>query len=229
MPLLNDFISLFYPDICLACGKSLSKGEDTLCTVCMGELPVTGFHKWAENPVAEAFWGKQQIKAATALYYFHKGSRIQHLIHQLKYKGKQEIGIYLGKLYGHELQATEQFADVDYIVPVPLHPAKLRKRGYNQSECFAAGLEESMNAKMDTKNLIRATETSTQTKKSRIERWQNVQSVFQIKDEKLFENKHILVVDDVITTGATMEGCLEKLKDIKGIRLSVAAIAVAGD
>ena len=225
MPLLNDFISLFYPDICLACGKNLSKGEDTLCTICMSELPATGFHKWAENPVAEAFWGKQQIARAIDLYYFHTGRRIQ----QLKYKGKQEIGVYLGKLYGHELQAAGQFADVDYIVPVPLHPAKLRKRGYNQSECFAAGLEESMNAKMDTKNLIRATETSTQTKKSRIERWQNVQSVFQIKDEKLFENKHILVVDDVITTGATMEGCLEKLKDIKGIRLSVAAIAVAGD
>ncbi len=227
MSYFHDFISLFYPDTCLACGFNLKRQEEVLCTSCMYQLPKTGFHKQHLNPVHELFWGKQQLYAATAMFFFHKKSKVQHLIHQLKYKGKQEIGVFLGQVYGAELQSEALFADVDFIVPVPLHPSKLKKRGYNQSETFAKGLSETMKATMNTTNLLRTTATETQTRKSRIERWKNVQSVFTISDEEMFKNKHILLVDDVITTGSTMEGCIERMKNIEGIRISVAAIAVA--
>ena len=145
----------------------------------------------------------------------------------MKYKGKNEIGIFIGKLYGKDLAATEGFNTVNYIVPVPLHPKKQKIRGYNQSEMFALGLAESMKIPVDTHTLIKTTATETQTKKSRFSRWENVKEVFAVQDTDHFKNKHILLVDDVITTGATIESCVTKLQQAEGIKISVVSMAFA--
>lgn len=149
----------------------------------------------------------------------------QTLVHRLKYKGEKEVGVYLGKLLGRELSESEFFCDADVLLPVPLHPAKLKKRGYNQSEVIALGMEKSMKAKLDANILFRKVHTSTQTRKSRYERWENVKDIFGIRNPHLLENKHVILVDDVITTGATLEACAEILLDIPGVKLSVASLA----
>ncbi len=229
MFMLNDFISLIFPQVCVSCGNSLYKNEHTLCTYCVYHLPKTNFHLQKDNPIAKIFWGRINIHAAAAFYGFNKGGRVQRLIHQLKYKGRKEVGFAVGKLYGYELKKSEQFKTVNAIVPVPLHPKKIKKRGYNQSESFAEGLAASMELEADLKTLFRAHESETQTKKSRFSRWQNVESIFQLNDLKNLEGKHVLLVDDVITTGATLEACAQTLQRIPGIRISVATIAYASN
>lgn len=225
--MLNDFISLIFPNVCASCGKSLFQKEHSICTWCAYHLPRTDFHKHNDNPIAKIFWGRVNIYAAAAFYNFGKGGKVQHLVHQLKYKGQKEIGVSLGKLYGFDLKKSEEFATVDTIIPVPLHPKRKRQRGYNQSEFFAQGLSESMKVVTDFKTLFRALESQTQTKRSRFSRWKNVESVFQLKNAKRLEGKHILLVDDVITTGATLEACAHTLLKIPGVRVSVATIAYA--
>ena len=163
----------------------------------------------------------------TALYFYRKGGKVQTLIHHLKYHGHNEIGVFLGQLYGGQLKGSDYFKDVDIVIPIPLHKAKLKKRGFNQSESFASGLAETMKITVDTSSVFRNIETSTQTKKSRYKRWENVNEIFEIKENCGLENKHVLIVDDVITTGATMEACINVLNKVDGIRISVAAIAFA--
>ena len=137
--MLNDFISLFFPDLCLACGEPLNKSEKFICTRCEFHLPKTNFHSDSENPVAQLFWGKFELEAASSLYYFQKESKVQHLIHALKYKGHHKLGVFIGNNYGLTLKDADLFENIDFIIPVPLHKKKLRKRGYNQSEAFAKG------------------------------------------------------------------------------------------
>ena len=225
--MLQDFISLFYPMICMACGKSLYKYEYCLCTYCIYHLPKTNFHLQEINPVIKLFWGRVNIQAASAYYNFSKGGKIQHLIHELKYHGQKEIGITLGKLYAKDLELSPLFNGLDIIIPIPLHPKKLRKRGYNQSECFASGLSKMLNIGVDTKNVYRAQASETQTKKTRFNRWKNVEDIFKIKEAEKLEGKHILLVDDVITTGSTFEACAQALLGIRNTKVSVAAIAYA--
>lgn len=227
--MLNDFISLIFPQVCASCGNSLYKNEQTLCTYCVYHLPKTNFHLNNDNPVAKIFWGRVDILSAGAFYGFNKGGRVQHIIHQLKYKGRKEVGFAVGKLYGYELKMCDSFKSVDTIIPVPLHPKKIKKRGYNQSEAFAEGLAASMEVPANVKTLFRAYESETQTKKSRFSRWQNVESIFQLKDIKSLEGKHVLLVDDVVTTGATLEACAQTLQQIPGIKISVATIAYASN
>lgn len=179
------------------------------------------------NPVAQIFWGRVPIFSAAAFYGFNKGGKVQRIIHQLKYKGNQAIGVTVGKLYGYELKESEHFNTVNTIIPVPLHPKRQRKRGYNQSDCFAEGLSESMKVEADCKTLFRAAESETQTKKSRFSRWQNVETIFQLRDMTALQGKHILLVDDVITTGATFEACAQTLLQVPDIKISIAAIAYA--
>lgn len=226
--MLNDFISLFFPNICLACSAPLNKFETCVCTSCNFHLPKTNFHKDIDNPIEKMFWGRINLHSAAAYFYFQKAGKVQHLIHQLKYKGQQVVGEYIGELYGLELQKAELFKTVDYIVPVPLHPKKLRKRGYNQSECFAKGLSKSMNAVI-VNDLQRTFFTQTQTKKSRFERWKNVGNVFELSNKEKFANKHILIVDDVITTGSTIEACANHFTAIEGIKISVVTMAYANN
>lgn len=223
----NDFISLFYPRACMACGKNLMRYENCICTFCLYHLPRTNFHGEKENPVTKLFWGKINIEAAAACFYFYKKGKVQQLMHQLKYKGHKEIGSFIGRLYGKELLQIPAFNSVNYIIPVPLHPKKEKIRGYNQSEMFALGLSESMKVPVDTHSLIKSTSTETQTKKSRFSRWENVKEVFTLQNTERFKNKHILLVDDVITTGATIESCVIKLQQSEGIKISIASMAYA--
>ena len=211
----------------MACGKSLLTHENCICTFCLYHLPKTNFHLTEDNPVSRLFWGKAEVYSATSIYFFHKKGRIQKLMHQQKYKGKKEIGIFLGNLYGKELIAAPLFKTVEVIIPVPMHPKKEKIRGYNQSEIIAIGLSQSMNAMVDTKTLIKTVKTETQTKKSRFSRWENVKEVFEIQNCEHLANKHVLLVDDVITTGSTLESCIMNLSGIPGIKVSVASIAFA--
>lgn len=222
---IDDLVSLFYPRTCMSCGNTLFRHEETICTFCLFHLPKTHFHKEADNPVSRIFWGRVNLVSAAAFYNFGKGGKVQHLIHQLKYKNHPEVGVYIGKLYGIELQESSFFNGIDLVIPVPLHPLRQRKRGYNQSEQFAIGLCTSMPARLDVHALYRTFASETQTRKSRFSRWENVKEIFAIRDEENLQGKHILLVDDVITTGATIEACAAMLLKVPGVKVSVAAIA----
>jgi ComF family protein len=227
MNLVKDFFGLVFPEVCAACGSPLVLNENMICTSCLLHLPRTHFSKERDNPVSQVFWGKLDVYSATSLFLFKKGSGVQHLLHQLKYKGNREIGIYLGTILGDELQESELFNGVEAVVPVPLHPRKQRKRGYNQSEVIAQGICRSMTATMDTKTLVRIHYSDTQTKKSRYKRWENVKDIFSITAGTDLEGRHVLLVDDVLTTGSTMEACAAALLTIPKLTLSVACIAFA--
>lgn len=223
----HDFISLIYPKICAACGNSLWRHENVICTSCDFHLPRTSYHLLSENPVSKLFWGRAKIHSASAYLLFHKGSRVQQMVHQLKYKGRKDIGYFLGDLFGQTLIQSPLFNDLDLIIPVPLHPKKLMKRGFNQSEEFGKGLSSSMKIPINNQLLIRSCNTETQTKKNRFKRWENVNHVFMVTDSHSLVGKKVLLVDDVITTGATLEACINALSLIPEIRISIAAIATA--
>lgn len=225
LELFSDFISLFYPNYCYGCKGSLVKGEDTLCTKCIFELPKTNYHLNSTNPLKERLEGRLHLDHALAFLKFRKEGIVQHLLHELKYNNHPEVGVKLGKQFGHELKQNH-VDDFDLIVPVPLHESRKRKRGYNQSSKFAEGLSESLGVSWDESISHRTTSTSTQTKKSKSERWQNVKDVFAVSNSDAIRNKHVLLVDDVITTGATIEACGFHLLN-QGCRLSIACIAEA--
>jgi ComF family protein len=227
MSLFNDFISLFFPRLCYACDDALRKNEDVLCSICLNHLPKTDFHLKKDNPIAKLFWGRADIQAATAYYYFHKGDKVQHLIHQLKYKGARKVGLFVGEQMGIELRESSTFASVNMIVPVPLHPKKEKQRGYNQSEIFGAGLSRGLRKPMNKNILYRKQYTETQTRKTRSERWKNVKNVFSIYNPETFAGKHLLLVDDVITTGSTLEACIHALETIPDVKISITAMATA--
>ncbi len=222
----DDFLWMMYPVLCAACGRPLFRGEECICTPCRFHLPRTGFHLQAENPVVRHFWGKANVKNATAYYYFSKGERVQRLIHQLKYKGRQDVGVFIGFLLGNELRHSV-YNDTDLIIPVPLHKSKLKKRGYNQSDCFAEGLARGLEKEFSFTILERVEATETQTRKHRFERYRNVDNIFQVADESAIAGKKILLVDDVITTGSTLISCAEALLKVPGTIVNVAAIACA--
>lgn len=223
---LNGLLGLFYPKLCPACGSRLSE-QLVICMNCENSLPLTNFHLQADNVIAKQFWGRVEVEAVAACYYFTKGSKIQQLIHQLKYKGNQEVGELIGKLYGLSLKESV-FDQIDLIIPVPLHPEKLKKRGFNQSTSFAKGLSEALQKPYYEDAVIRTSYTETQTKKSRWNRWLNVSEAFEVAQPKILHQKNILVVDDVITTGATMEALISKLSQSIQARFYVASIAYAG-
>lgn len=225
--LFHDLLGLLYPNVCLACHNSLPTRNECICLECQIHLPKTNFHLEADNPFTERFWGRLDIKSGAALYHFVKGGRVQELIHQLKYLGKRQVGHRLGQWYGEQLRTAPLFKTIDAIVPVPLHARKERLRGFNQSAIFAAGLAEAMQIPALPNALVRQVFTETQTNKSRLERLANVQDVFAVKDETALRGKHILLVDDVMTTGATLEACGSKILEVTGTQLSLATIALA--
>lgn len=172
------------------------------------------------------FWGRVKIEHAAAFLYFEKESKFQNIFHELKYNGKKELGIFLGNLYGRKL-VESRFNSVDLILPVPLHKTRRNKRGYNQSELIALGISECIKKPVDTNSVMRTKATKTQTSRSRYERWLNVEGIFKCVDKSLLENKHVLVIDDIITTGATTESLIQEISDVPGIKISVAVLAVA--
>jgi ComF family protein len=222
--LLGDFISLFFPRCCLGCSESLVKGEEMICTQCMLEMPRSNYHLEHENAFYNKFRGRIPVRYVMALFKFAKSSRVQHVLHALKYKNKPALGQMLGRLYGHDLESTYK-NEFDIIVPVPLHASRRRIRGYNQSEEFGKGLSEILQIPCSDEILKRAVKTTTQTRKSRLNRWQNVEQVFEVMAPQEVGGKRVLLVDDVVTTGATLEACGRTLLDKSCKELSIVCIA----
>lgn len=225
--LWDDFISLLFPRLCYGCGNHLMRNENLICTECYVTIPRTNFHTLNDNPVSQIFWGRCMIERAAVFSYYNKGSRIRNLIHNMKYKGIKEVGYELGRIYGNSLKGSDFIVGVDVIIPVPLHPSKKRMRGFNQSECISSGIADATGLAVDNVSLARITGSSTQTKRSRYDRWTNVEGIFTVTDPGLIKGKHILLVDDVITTGATIESCAGELLKMEGVKVSVAALAYA--
>jgi len=226
LEILEGFAGLFWPDVCACCSTGLTHGEEYICNHCMYELPLTNFHKEHDNPVAQVFWGRAAVEHATANYFFRKGNQVQKLVHQVKYRGQKEMGAVLGRTMGKSLRDSS-FNEVDIIVPVPLHPQKLRKRGYNQSEWIARGVAEMLEKPIDVQTLVRRIFTATQTRKKRYDRWENVDSGFGLTTHDTFTGRHVLLIDDVITTGATLEACIHAVLSAPGTKASVATLAFA--
>lgn len=224
---LKDFIALIFPELCQACGASLVNGEDVICMNCVYDLPYTNFHQQKNNVVARQFWGRIDLQLAYVLLYFTKGGKVQNMMHQFKYKNMPGIGNRLGEIAGKQLSKTPAYQTIDVIIPVPLHPQKLKQRGYNQSDHFAQGLAAKMKIPVDCENLVRLKHTQTQTKKSRFSRYENMKEVFSVKQPEKLTGKHVLLVDDIVTTGSTLEACGIELLKIPGLSLSIAAIAYA--
>ncbi|WP_239022848.1 ComF family protein [Pontibacter mangrovi] len=228
--MFEDLLSLLFPESCYACSGSLARGEKYICTGCSVKLPYTDFHEHGAtelNPLQRRFWGKVPVRFAFSYLYFMPKGRVQRLLHQLKYKGAKELGEHLGQRYGSLLSDHQYNQQFDLIVPVPLHKNKLRRRGYNQAEHFAIGLSQSMEVPYNGKAILRNTHTSTQTRKSRLDRWQNVEQVFEVARPELVLGKHVLLVDDVLTTGATLEACARALLAAGASEVSIATIAAA--
>jgi ComF family protein len=226
-PILNDFLELFYPSLCITCGERLISQEKFICLKCWLDLPVSRYHQDPDNKVAQLFWGRIPVEHATSYFIYRKGSRYQKLIHSVKYYGMKELGFETGRRFGEMLTESVHFRSVDLIVPVPLHPGKERKRGYNQSEWIARGIAERLNKPVICGNLQRMVNTSTQTRKDRFGRWRNVQGIFRVKNPGEFRNKHILLVDDVVTTGSTLEACASEIIKIPSTRVSISTLAYA--
>jgi ComF family protein len=222
----KDFFNLFFPDLCIVCNAHLVSQEDLICIKCLYNLPKTNYHKEIDNPVSRLFWGRTKVEFATAFFIFNKGSNYQDMMHKFKYHGNKEIGYVLGKSFGNQL-INSDFNKIDLIIPVPLHKSKLKKRGYNQSEWISMGLSEAMQKPLDIISVIRSIATETQTRKGRYERWQNVEDIFKVSNESELRGKHILLVDDVITTGSTMEACINTILKVADTKVSVVALAMA--
>ena len=222
-------IGLFYPSVCAACGNTLFKWEHLVCTRCRNFLPKTGYELNEDNPLARLFYGKVRLKAVTACYFFSKAGKVQHLIHELKYKGNADAGIFLGQELGKSIKKAPLFQDIDYLIPVPLHPKKEKKRGYNQSTVIARGIAETTGIPIGDKFLLRSVNTATQTHKTKEERWQNVKDIFELRHPEQLAGKYVLLIDDVLTTGATLEACALKLSSVPGITISCATAACAGN
>lgn len=225
--LANDVISLLFPELCNGCGTHLYYGEKEICTKCLADLPFTDDHLFKENQVAKQLWGRLPCNAAMAMLYFRKATKVQNLIHSLKYKDQTAVGVKLGNILGEKLKLSELYAGIDLIIPVPLHPKKERLRGYNQCKYIADGIAEVLNVKVSDLHLTRKTATASQTKKSRYDRYENMHDVFQVNQAEELENLHVLLIDDVITTGATLEACGNALLMANIAKLSIAAIAFA--
>jgi len=209
--LKNSLLHILFPHVCDGCGSDIVDEGSSLCMKCITEMPETNFHLHANNPVEKIFWGRLPVISATAQYYFVKESLMQRLMHQLKYKGNKELGKQLGRLMGYELQKTNRFNKPDFLVPLPLFASKEKRRGYNQATVLCEGIAEVMNIEIARDVIVRTQHTETQTKKGRIERWQNMEGKFEMMKPGKIQNKNILLVDDVITTGATLEACGHEL------------------
>ncbi len=222
-----SFVHLFFPRCCVVCGTPLVEGEEMLCTCCNIDLPRTGYHLQENNPVERMFWGKFPLVRATSYFFYRKGSDFRRILHELKYGGKKNIGTIMGRFIATELAESLFLKDVDIIVPVPLHPRKQKVRGYNQTEYIARGVSEVSGIPLDASSVVRVKFTETQTHKSLYERSENVDGVFRVFHPEHFTGKHILIVDDVLTTGATTTACADAFRGIQGIQISVLTLAVA--
>ncbi|MBS2213049.1 ComF family protein [Carboxylicivirga mesophila] len=227
MDALSTLGELFYPPVCSSCGNHLFKNEAEICQMCIRRLPRTYFEKQPfENQISIMMWGRCRVECGFALFYYRKGERVQQLLHDVKYRGNQKLGVELGKQLGKLINQSRP-SEFDELIPIPLHPRKKRIRGFNQAEVICNGLAEALSIPVNSSDVYRKTHTASQTKKGRFERWQNVEDIFGVTNPEYLKNKHLLVVDDVITTGSTMEACINQLTAIEGVKVSIATIACA--
>jgi len=225
--MFKAIIDLFFPKVCYACHKVLNDYEEDLCTNCRNELPVTNFHFNGDNNVLKVFYARVKVENGTALFRFEKKGLVQQLIHSLKYKGQESIGVFLGDWLGGELKTLKEYIEIDMVIPVPLHKNKLKKRGYNQVAKFAQHIATALNAQYVDNVLLKVTNTQSQVLKNRFARWTNNEELFTLQNTSAIANKHILLVDDLITTGATMEACINVLNQAENVKISVASMAIA--
>lgn len=221
-----NLLNLFFPKVCLSCTAHLSDNELHLCTECRHELPVTNFHFSDHEAVKKVFYGRLNLEQATALLYYSKKGIVQTLLHNLKYRGYQDVGVCLGEWLGAELFEIEAYRSIDMVIPVPLHSIKQRKRGFNQVTKFGQAIANALNVPYKEDILLKVHHTKTQVFKNRLKRWSDAGAVFKVENTIELDNKHILLVDDIITTGATIESCALELQKAKNIKLSVATMAI---
>jgi ComF family protein len=222
---IDSLTHLFFPHICAGCGTDVINKDQLLCLACTDRLPLTNYYAHADNPVEKTFWGRIPLNHAASYLYFNKDSIVQQLMHQFKYKGNQEIGLYFGRKMGSAVLSAARFQPPDFLVPLPLHPQRQKKRGYNQAEVLCRGMAQSLAIPVLEQAVIRTMQTETQTHKNRESRWQNMEGKFILNHPSLLENKHVMLVDDVITTGATLEACGVELLKARGLLLSIATLA----
>jgi ComF family protein len=227
--LLNDFVNLFYPRLCLLCKNPLIENEQQICLDCLHELPRVPCHAHKNDSVSALFAGFPQISEATAFLFFEKDGITQKLIHSFKYYQNKALAEYLGRIAAIELKANGFYAAVDTLIPVPLHRKKEKRRGYNQSEYIANGIAAIYGCKTDNTSIIRVTDTESQTRKPVYERFANVEKIFRLTDTAQLSGKHVLLVDDVLTTGATLLACMDTLSEIPGMNISVFSLAITGE
>lgn len=225
--MVKNLLNLFFPKICYSCNTLLTDNESHICTSCRHNLPLTNAHFEKKNLVEKVFYGRVKIENATALLKFQKKGKVQHLLHNLKYRGHEKIGEVLGAWLGHELKESNAYGTIDLVIPVPIHKSKLRKRGYNQVSKFGQEIARALNTTYSEDILIKTTSTSTQVFKKRLARWTNAGEIFDIQNEAHLSGKHILLVDDIITTGATVEACVQMLQKNQDVKISVATMAIA--
>jgi ComF family protein len=229
LPKLSSWIDpifwLYFPKNCPACGRPLRLFGANICGRCSQNLPETHFFEAPGNPIEKIFYGRLPISAGAAAWYFHKNSALQALLFQLKYKSNEDVGLFIGKQMGALLAASERFDTIDALIPVPLHPQALSKRGFNQAALICEGIGQVWHKPVFTGAITRTKHTNTQTKQNRAVRWENMENAFSIKDPTSITGKHLLLIDDVITTGATIEACGKTLLSVKDVKVSVAAAA----
>ncbi|CAN5338968.1 ComF family protein [soil metagenome] len=225
--IVSPLVHMLYPHVCCGCGSDVLPADNLICLDCFNELPHTNYASQAGNAVEKIFWGRLNISAAYSEFYFTKGTVVRTLIHELKYRNNIEIGMYLGTMMGESILKSNRITNIDYLIPLPLFADKQKKRGYNQAAVICNGMAQLLNVPVITGNLIRREATETQTKKHRSERWENVSESFFVNDRSVLENKNVILVDDVITTGATIEACGAELLKIEELNLTIATVAFA--
>lgn len=225
--MIKNLINIFFPKVCYGCDNMMTDNEKYVCTKCRHELPVTNFHFDNKEAVKKVLYGRVQLENATSLLRFEKKGIVQELLHKLKYKGYQEIGKFFGDWLGSELHLSNNYRDVDMVIAVPLDRRKLRKRGYNQVHYFSKAIAESLGVPVLDNVLLKSGTTQTQVFKKRSLRWDSNKEVFKVVDFKFISGKHILLCDDIITTGATIEACANQLLKAPDVKISIATMAIA--
>lgn len=225
--IFRDFLNLFYPDLCVVCKERLSEGEQHICSDCLLLLPKTNYHLQPDNRLEQFFAGRIPFQHIAAYAYFVKGGSIQNIIHELKYKHNPQIGNFIGELCGDAIKGSDFLSSIELLVPIPLHPKRQKERGYNQSLEICKGISSITGIPINNETLIRKINNPSQTKNARFDRWKNVEDIFAITNKNIFENKHILLVDDVITTGSTIESCAKEILKSNGSKISIYAVGTA--